>query len=98
MKRCSNLSGNTDLESKTMKYHFTLIRQANSLNLQTKCYTLQGEWQSLVNLKTPVFYNVALLRPTETNHSVQVYVQLRTGLGSVYQTARLSNQGVRPEW
>lgn len=33
MKRCSNLSGNTDLESKTMKYHFTLIRLANSLNL-----------------------------------------------------------------
>ena len=98
MKRCSNLSGNTDLESKTMTYRFTLISRANSLNLQTKCYTLQGEWQSLVNLKTPVFYNVALLRPTETNRSVQVHVQFRTGLGSVHQTACLSNQGVRPEW
>ena len=43
----------------------------------------------MVNLKTPVFYNVALLRPTEPKHSVQVHVQLKTGPGSVHRPASL---------
>lgn len=32
-KRCSNFSADTELESKTMKYHFILVSLANVLSL-----------------------------------------------------------------
>ena len=53
----------------------------------------RGNWQHLVNLKTPVLYNMALLKL-----KVQVHGQLRAGPGSVHQTICLSNQGVHPVW